>query len=98
LCSWRDQVAMFSGAEVVLAPHGAALANTVFCQAGALLAEINTRPGFRDYYLNLAVSSGVRHRFVEAQPRVTTSSSIRAMENEDMIVDRNSLQDLLGSL
>jgi capsular polysaccharide biosynthesis protein len=98
LCSWRDQVAMFSGAEVVLAPHGAALANTVFCQPGALLAEINTRPGFRDYYLNLAVSSGVRHRFVEAQPRVTTSSSIRAMENEDMIVDRNSLQDLLGSL
>lgn len=98
LCSWADQVAMFSNAEVVLAPHGAALANTVFCQPGALLAEINTRFGFRDYYLNLAASSGVRHRFVEAQPRVSSTSSIRATENEDMIVDRDSLQDLIRSL
>ena len=97
-CSWVDQVAMFSGAKVVLAPHGAALANTVFCQPGALLAEINTRVGYRDYYLHLAASSGVRYRFIEAQPRITTSSSIRATENEDMIVDLNLLQDLLRSL
>jgi capsular polysaccharide biosynthesis protein len=97
-CSWTDQVAMFSGAEVVLAPHGAALANTVFCQPGALLAEINTRVGYRDYYLHLAAASGVRYRFIEAQPRVTTSSPIRATENEDMIVDLNVLQDLLRSL
>jgi len=97
-CSWVDQVAMFSGAKVVLAPHGAALANTVFCQPGALLAEINTRVGYRDYYLHLAASSGVRYRFIEAQPRVTTSWSVRATENEDMIVDLNLLQDLLRSL
>lgn len=97
-CSWSEQVAMFSGAEVVFAPHGAALANTVFCQPGALLAEINTRAGYRDYYLRLAASSGVGYRFLEAQPRVTASSSIRATENEDMIVDRNSVQDLLRTL
>jgi len=97
-CSWPEQVAMFADAEVILAPHGAALANTVFCQPGALLVEISTRAGYRDYYLRLAASSGVRYRFLEARPRVTASSSIRATENEDMIIDLNSVQDLLRSL
>jgi Glycosyltransferase 61 len=97
-CSWTDQVAMFSEAEVVLAPHGAALANIAFCQRGALLAEINTRTGYRDYYLHLAASAGVRYRFIEAQPRVPPSSSIRAIENEDMIVDLGTVEDLLHAL
>jgi hypothetical protein len=97
-CSWTDQVAMFSEAEVVLAPHGAALANIAFCQRGALLAEINTRAGYRDYYLHLAASAGVRYRFIEAQPRVPPSSSIRAIENEDMIVDLGAVEDLLRAL
>jgi hypothetical protein len=96
--SWPEQIALFSDAEVVVAPHGAALANTVFCQPGALLAEISTRSGYRDYYLRLAVSSGVRYRFLEAQPRLAATSSIRATENEDMIVDIKSVQDLLRSL
>ena len=97
-CSWPEQVAMFADAEVILAPHGAALANTVFCQPGALLVEISTRAGYRDYYFRLAASSGVRYRFLEARPRVTASSPIRATENENMIIDLNSVQDLLRSL
>jgi capsular polysaccharide biosynthesis protein len=97
-CSWSDQVAMFAAAEVVLAPHGAALANITFCQPGAVLAEVNTRAGYRDYYLHLAASAGIRYRFIEAQPRVAPSSSIRATENEDMIVDLGAVEDLLRAL
>jgi hypothetical protein len=98
LLSWPEQIALFSDAEVVVAPHGAALANIVFCQPSALLAEISTRTGYRDYYLRLAASSGVRYCFLEAQPRVTATSSLRATENEDMIVEVKSVQDLLRSL
>jgi hypothetical protein len=97
-CSWSDQVALFADAEVVLAPHGAALANITFCQPGAVLAEVSTRAGYRDYYLHLAASAGIRYRFIEAQPRVTPSSSIRATENEDMIVDLGAVEDLLRAL
>jgi hypothetical protein len=96
--SWSEQIALFSDAEVVVAPHGAALANIVFCQPSALLAEISTRTGSRDYYLRLAASSGVRYSFLEAQPRVTATSSLRATENEDMIVDVKSVQELLRSV
>jgi capsular polysaccharide biosynthesis protein len=97
--SWAEQVAMFAEAEVILAPHGAALANIAFCKPGAVVAEINTRAGYRDFYLQLAASAGLRYHLVEAQPRISAeASSIRAAENEDMIVDKNSLQNFLGSL
>lgn len=97
--SWAQQVAMFAEAEVVLAPHGAALANIAFCNPGTLIAEINTRAGYRDFYLQLAASARLRYRWVEARPRVASdSSSVRATENEDMIVDIRSLEELLAPL
>ena len=99
LHTWPEQIAMFSGAEIVFAPHGAALANTVFCQPGSLVLEVSTRLGYRDYYFRLAASSGLHYQLIEAQPRVAAAgSSFRAMENEDMTVDLNSVRDLLRNL
>jgi capsular polysaccharide biosynthesis protein len=95
--SWAEQVTMFAEAEVVLAPHGAALANIAFCNPGALIAEINSRAGYRDFYLQLAAAARLRYRWVSARPRVTAdSSSLRAAENEDMVVDIKSLEELLA--
>jgi capsular polysaccharide biosynthesis protein len=99
LTSWDDQVSMFANAEVVLAPHGAALANIVFCRPGILVGEIGTRSGYRDFYLQLAASARLNYRFIEAQPRVQSrETSIRAPENEDMIVDVAFLQEFLNAL
>jgi capsular polysaccharide biosynthesis protein len=97
--SWDEQVAMFSSAEIVLAPHGAALANIAFCQPGALVAEIGTKPGYKDFYLQLAASAQLRYRFVEAKPRIQPGeSSFRPPENEDMIIDIALLREFLESL
>jgi hypothetical protein len=97
--SWDEQVAMFSNAEVVLAPHGAALANIAFCQPGALVAEISTKGGYKDFYLQLAASAQLRYRFIEAQPRIQADEfSFRPPENEDMIVDIASLREFIESL
>jgi capsular polysaccharide biosynthesis protein len=38
--SFHEQVALFSSAEVVIAPHGAGLTNIVFCGAGARVVEL----------------------------------------------------------
>ena len=93
--SWPEQVALFSNAEVILAPHGAALASAAFCETGTLIAEIGTRAGYKEFYLRLAASTGLRYRFVEAAPR---GSSKRAVENEDMIVDPKTVRDFLSEL
>jgi capsular polysaccharide biosynthesis protein len=97
--SWNEQVAMFAQAEVILAPHGAALANIAFCEPGALIGEIGTRSGYKDFYLQLATSARLRYRFIEARPRfVTDDSSLRPLENQDMIVDLEALEEFLGTL
>ena len=38
--AWRDQISLFQGAEVVVGPHGAGLANLVFTNPKALVIEL----------------------------------------------------------
>lgn len=38
--SLLEQVALFHGADVIVAPHGAGLVNMIFCKQGALIVEI----------------------------------------------------------
>jgi len=96
---WIEQVQMFADAEVVLAPHGAALANIAFCQPGALITEITTRGGYRDFYRYLAASASLQYDVLEGEARVAANgSTIRAVENEDMIVTDSALQQWLQTL
>jgi hypothetical protein len=97
--TWDEQIAIFARAEVVLAPHGAALANIAFCEPGSMIAEIGTRAGYKDFYLCLAASAQLRYRFIEARPRVDAKiDSLRAIENEDMIVDLAAVRQFLETL
>ena len=41
--SWREQVAAFAAARVVVSPHGAGLANVVFCREGTRVVEFFNR-------------------------------------------------------
>lgn len=41
--SWREQVAAFAAARIVVAPHGAGLANVVFCRPGSRVVEFFNR-------------------------------------------------------
>jgi len=96
---WEEQLALFSTAEVILAPHGAALANLVFCEPRALIAEIGSRSGYKEFYLQLAASAQLRYRFIEARPReMRNVNSTRAVENEDLIVDPAAIREFLASL
>jgi len=97
--SWIDQVQMFTNAEVVLASHGAALANIAFCHPGTLIAEVTTRAGYRDFYRYLAASASLQYRVLEGELRSSVNgSTLRAVENEDMIVDASALKRWLADL
>jgi len=93
--SFREQVDLFANASVIVAPHGAALANIVFCQPGTRVLEISTRAGYRDWYWQLAAVAGLSYEVLEAQP---TRSVSGPNENADMIVSREGLARLLESL
>jgi capsular polysaccharide biosynthesis protein len=88
--SFREQADLFAHASVIVAPHGAALANIVFCQPGTRVVEISTRAGYRDWYWQLATVAGLSYEVLEAQPIGSSSN-----ENADMIVGREDLARLL---
>ncbi len=97
--SWKEQVQLFSRAESILAPHGAALANIVFCKPDTLVMEISTRAGYKDFYRRLAASARLRYRVLEARPRVAANgSNHRALENEDMTVNEEAWRGFLRDL
>lgn len=93
--SWREQANLFAGASVIVAPHGAALANIVFCKPGTRVVEISTRAGYRDWYWQVAAVAGLSYEVLEAQ---RSGSFSGPYENADMIVGRENLQRLLESL
>ncbi|PYK77295.1 MAG: hypothetical protein DME37_12900, partial [Verrucomicrobia bacterium] len=93
--SFREQADLFANASAIVAPHGAALANIVFCQPGTRVVEITTRAGYRDWYWQLATVAGLSYEVLEAQP---TRSSSGPSENADMIVSRQGLARLLESV
>jgi hypothetical protein len=96
---WNEQLNLFSNADIIVAPHGAALANIAFCRPNTLIVEIGTSAGYRDFYWRLAASASLRYRFVEAQLGLEgPPSALRALENEDMIVDKQMLEEVLDQL
>ena len=93
--SWRDQANLLAGASVIVAPHGAALANIVFCKPGTRVVEISTRAGYGDWYWQLAAVAGLSYEVLEAQ---RSGSFSGPYENADMIVSRENVERLLESL
>jgi len=52
--TWREQINAFRGAQVVVAPHGAGLANLVFCRPGTRVVELFRRDYVNGCYWQLA--------------------------------------------
>lgn len=65
--SWEEQIAAFAAAEVVVAPHGAGLANLVFCQPGTRVIELFDRRYLHWCYWQLAVVSGLEYHAVVSE-------------------------------
>lgn len=65
--SWDEQIAAFSAAEVVVAPHGAGLANLVFCQPGTRVIELFDRRYLHWCYWQLASVSGLEYHAVVSE-------------------------------
>ena len=60
--SWTEQIAVFRAARVMVAPHGAALANSVFCSGGTKIVEIFNRSYVNGCYWRLAAIQGLDYR------------------------------------
>ncbi len=60
--TWSEQIAAFRSAKVIVAPHGAGLANLVFCKTGAKVVELFNRSYINPCYWQLASLQALDYR------------------------------------
>lgn len=60
--TWAQQITAFRAAKIIVAPHGAGLANLVFCQSGTKVIELFNRSYVSPLYWQLAALKGLDYR------------------------------------
>lgn len=93
--SVREQAALLSRAEVVVAPHGAGLTNLVFCQSGTKILEIFPHTYSQPYYWLLANRCKLIYRYLVGRPLTSQNQNYLFKDLEDIEID---LDDLAQSL
>jgi len=95
----QEQIDHFAAAEVIVAPHGAALTNLNFCQPGVRILEL-----FAPRYLNkgyCAISSnipGAVYRYLVAPPQVVPPGTIMNGVLDDIVVSPDAVLAALEEL
>ncbi len=98
--SVREQIEAFAQASVIVAPHGAALANTVFMSPGAALVELFTAGGVvADYWKMAGGVPGLSYYYLDGAGRPVDLSRNRThMLVNDIEVDLDALAELLDGI
>ena len=60
--NWDQQIEVFRRAQVIVAPHGAGLANLVFCSSGTKVIELFARAYVNGCYWRLSAVAGLDYR------------------------------------
>jgi hypothetical protein len=66
--SWLEQLALFQGAEAIVAPHGAGLANLVFCSPSTLVVELIAENYPFTFYPEISRRLKLDHHLVSCAP------------------------------
>ncbi len=102
--SVREQIALMTGAKTIIAPHGAGLTNTLFCQPGTQLVEIFSPRYVPDCYWIISNHVGLdyyyligdnQENYYEKHPHLRPKPVNRPPRAEDIYVNLESLFQLM---
>ncbi len=90
--SLDEQIAAFSGADLIVAPHGAALAHIIHAREGATLLELMPRAYTNQSFFVLAGACGMRYGVISG----ARANGARGDASEaDFVIDSASLERAL---
>ena len=90
--SIEEQAKIFSSAEIIVAPHGAALTNLLFVSPETRIIEILPNGYTNNCFSVLASHAGAKHFYLQGQPTEAFNSNTQEF---DIRVDVNKLSLLL---
>jgi len=97
--SVAEQHAILASARSIVAVHGAAMANLVFCAPGAQVIEIADEKVPRGYYWSVSQAVGLRHQFFPATSDAHLhDNEIHRINSRDLRVDVPALLALVSRL
>ena len=90
--SVQEQIDHFAGAEVVVAPHGAALANLVFCRPGVRVLELFAPRYVNPCYWTIADNiAAARYRYLVCGRTARPGTHRCTACSTDIVVDPGAL-------
>jgi capsular polysaccharide biosynthesis protein len=93
-----EQIRTFGEADVIVAPHGAALANLAFCSPGAALLELFPSQSFvADYWKMAAGVPGLEYRYLSGAGRPAGTTRAKFV-TADITVDLPMLETMVDEL
>ena len=92
--SWAEQIAVFCKARTVVAPHGAGLANLVFCETGTRVVELVNRAYFNPVFWRLAALRGLEYQAL-ATPGEGPLREEAASNHLDIVADLAGLRAVI---
>ncbi|AFY82098.1 tetratricopeptide repeat protein [Oscillatoria acuminata] len=102
--SVQEQITLLAGAKTIIAPHGAGLTNTIFCQPGTQLLEIFSPRYVPDCYWIISNQVGLDYyylmgdhgeKYYETYPHLRPKPVNRPPRAEDIFVNLDSLVQLM---
>lgn len=96
--SVREQIATFATADLVIAPHGAALANLVFASPGATVIELFPAAHIVPDYWKLACGvPGLQYRYLAGVGKRVEADRSQLLIT-DVMADVSAVRSMLGEL
>jgi len=83
--NWKEQLDLFKNAEAIAGPHGAGLANLVFCPSAAWVLELIPQDYPFTFYPQISRQLGLRHHLISCpslKRSMPTDSPIQVPLNE----------------
>lgn len=82
----QEQARLFAGADLVIAPHGAGLANLVFCEKDTSVVEL-FGDNMKTSYYRICKTAGMRYYYISGR-----------FDGADIVIDPNILRDRIENI
>ncbi|MGL5062809.1 MAG: tetratricopeptide repeat protein, partial [Microcoleus sp.] len=96
--TFGEQIALFSRAKVIVAPHGSGLTNIIFCSPGTKVIELTSPNYIRHYYWAIGQQLDLAHYYITGESFDCYPLRQLMYQNpltEDILVNLTSLKNMM---